>query len=72
MFAGNVATQKAEEMEPNCFQHELEDERCYQTAISDYCHFQNFENNYKKYVQKLSNKKKSNFQITRIYVKERY
>ena len=34
-----AATQTAEEIEPNGFQHEVRDERCYQTAISD---FQNF------------------------------
>ena len=40
-FAGNDATQTAAGIEPNGFQQEFENERCYQTAISD---FQNFEN----------------------------
>ena len=34
--------QTAEEIEPNGFQQKVEDEGCYQTAISDFQNFENF------------------------------
>ena len=58
---GNVVTQTAEEIEPNGFQQKADDERCYQTAISDFPNYRTFRNFGKQSIKVLFSDFQNNF-----------